>query len=153
MNEHIPPTLLGPRPAQYAMRITVGAHSARHIRRIVRSLLEEWDLAELTDSVELAVTELVANVVRHVPDRRCALLVLRQTAGVRVEVADGSPQPPRVPTELSPEAEGGRGLVLLDAVVDKWGVGTGPEGGKTVWFECRPARPSAQTRGAGNHSW
>lgn len=119
MNEHIPPTLLGPRPAQYAMRITVGAHSARHIRRIVRSLLEEWDLAELADSVELAVTELVANVVRHVPDRRCALLVLRQTAGVRVEVADGSPQPPRVPTESSPEAEGGRGLVLLDAVVDR----------------------------------
>ncbi|MFE2516298.1 ATP-binding protein [Streptomyces mirabilis] len=110
-------------------------------------------MAELADSVELAVSELVANVVRHVPDRRCALLVLRQTAGVRVEVADGSPQPPRVPTELSPEAEGGRGLVLLDAVVDKWGVGPGPGGGKTVWFECRPARPPGQTRGAGNHSW
>lgn len=122
------PTLLGSRPAQYTMRITVGAHSARHIRRIVRSLLDEWDLAELADSVELAVTELVANVVRHVPDRRCALLVLRQTAGVRVEVTDGSPQVPLTPDELSPEAEGGRGLVLLDAVVDKWGVGVGARG-------------------------
>lgn len=134
------------------MRITVGAHSARHIRRIVRSLLEEWDLAELADSVELAVTELVANVVRHVPDRRCALLVLRQTAGVRVEVADGSPQPPRVPTELSPEAEGGRGLVLLDAVVDKWGVGPGPgvarRSGSSADRLGRRAKP-----GAGNHSW
>ncbi|WP_329534391.1 ATP-binding protein [Streptomyces sp. NBC_01450] len=153
MNEHIPPTLLGSRPAQYAMRITVGAHSARHIRRIVRSLLDEWDLAELADSVELAVTELVANVVRHVPDRRCALLMLRQTAGVRVEVTDRSPQVPLTPDELPPEAEGGRGLVLLDAVVDKWGVGPGLGGGKTVWFECRPARPQGQTHGADNHSW
>jgi anti-sigma regulatory factor (Ser/Thr protein kinase) len=120
------------------MRLTVGAHSARHIRRIVRSLLDEWDLAELTDAVEMGVTELIANVVRHVPDRRCGLLVLRQVTGVRVEVTDGSPELPAVPAELWPDAENGRGLLLLDAVVDKWGVepGSGGEGGKTVWFEC-----------------
>ncbi|GAA3821225.1 ATP-binding protein [Streptomyces coacervatus] len=128
MNQYIPPT--------YRMSLTVGAHSARHIRRIVRSLLDEWQLAELTDAVELGVTELVANVVRHVPDRRCVLLVLRSAAGVRVEVADGCPQLPSIPAELEPEAEGGRGLVLLDAVVDKWGVGPAVGGGKTVWFEC-----------------
>ncbi|MFF4797155.1 ATP-binding protein [Streptomyces sp. NPDC001351] len=128
MNQFIPPT--------YRMSLTVGAHSARHIRRIVRSLLDEWGLTELTDAVELGVTELVANVVRHVPGRRCVLLVLRSAAGVRVEVADGCPQLPCIPAELSPEAEGGRGLVLLDAVVDKWGVGPAAGGGKTVWFEC-----------------
>ena len=33
-------------------------------------------------------------------------------------------------------AQRGRGLALLDAVVDKWGVSPGPGGGKTVWFEC-----------------
>ncbi|WP_369246265.1 ATP-binding protein [Streptomyces sp. R41] len=141
MNEYFPPTLLGPRPAQYGMRLTVGAHSARHIRNIVRSLLDDWDLTELTDAVELGVTELVANVVWHVPDRRCSLLMLRQAVGVRVEVADGSTRLPCVPSQLSveaeAEAEGGRGLVLLDAVVDKWGVDPGPGDGKTVWFECR----------------
>ncbi|MCX5420465.1 ATP-binding protein [Streptomyces sp. NBC_00078] len=118
------------------MSLTAGEHSARHIRRIVRSLLDEWELAELTDAVELGVTELVANVVRHVPDRRCVLLLLRSAAGVRVEVADSCPQLPCVSAELSLEAEGGRGLVLLDAVVDKWGVGPAAGGGKTVWFEC-----------------
>ncbi|MEU7059333.1 ATP-binding protein [Streptomyces sp. NPDC046197] len=136
MNDYFPSVLTGPRPAQYRMTLTVGEHSAGHIRRIVRSCLSEWKLAELTDPVELAVTELVANVVRHVPDRRCTLLVVRQTAGVRVEVTDGSPRLPATPAEVSSEAECGRGLLLLDAVVDRWGVDPRPAGGKTVWFEC-----------------
>nr|WSY57975.1 ATP-binding protein [Streptomyces sp. NBC_00886] len=117
------------------MRLTVGEHSARHIRRIVRSFLLEWGMPELSDTVELAVTELLANVVRHVPDRRCALLLLRQTAGVRVEVSDGSSQLPDLHAELDTESENGRGLVILDAVTDKWGVTRASGGGKTVWFE------------------
>lgn len=129
MNTYFPPT------THYRMSLTVGEHSVRHIRRIVRSLLAEWELAELTDAVELGVTELVANVVRHVPDRRCQVVVLR-TAGVRVEVADGSAQRPVMGKELGVDAECGRGLLLLDAVVDKWGVAGAAGGGKTVWFEC-----------------
>ncbi|MFG3657036.1 ATP-binding protein [Streptomyces sp. NPDC047706] len=146
MNEYIPPAYLAPRPVQYRMSLAVGEHSARHVRRIVRSLLSEWEMAELTDAVELGVTELVANVVRHVRDRRCVLLVLRLRTGVRVEVTDSSPQHPRMRRELSADAEGGRGLVLLDALVDKWGVDQAPLGGKTVWFECGPpeSRPGAR---------
>ncbi|WP_308406426.1 ATP-binding protein [Streptomyces sp. AC602_WCS936] len=139
MNDYFPSVLVGHRPAdQYRMSFTAGAHSARHVRRIVRSYLREWDLAELTDAVELGVTELLANVVRHVPDRRCTLLLLRRAdgGGVRVEVADGCPRPPVPAGEVREDAEDGRGLVLLGAVVDKWGVGPGPGEGKTVWFEC-----------------
>lgn len=139
MNDYFPSVLAGPRPAQYRMTFTAGEHSARHIRRIVRSYLAEWDLAELADAVELAVTELVANVVRHVPDRRCTLLLLRQAAGIRAEVTDSSSELPATPGNLSPDSEGGRGLLLLDAVVDKWGVERMRQGGKTVWFECGPA--------------
>ncbi|MER7400965.1 ATP-binding protein [Streptomyces sp. NPDC000070] len=128
MNEYI--------PAQYAMRLTVGSHAARHIRRIVRSFLGEWGMPELSDAVELGVTELLANVVQHVPDRRCTLLLLRQPAGVRVEVTDGSDQLACSPASPDPEAEGGRGLLLLDAMADKWGVSLWRGGGKTVWFEC-----------------
>ncbi|MGW2819924.1 ATP-binding protein [Streptomyces sp. NPDC001443] len=136
MNGFIPPALAGPRPPQYRMRLTVGAHSARHIRRIARSCLAEWGLPHLTDTVELALTELVANVVRHVPDRRCTIALLRQPAGVRVEVTDGSARPPLPQGDVRPDAESGRGLALLDALVDKWGVDLTPEDGKTVWFEC-----------------
>ncbi|GAA2284711.1 hypothetical protein GCM10010234_24150 [Streptomyces hawaiiensis] len=124
--------------AQYAMRLTVGEHAPRHIRRIVRSFLAEWRMPELSDAVELGVTELLANVVRHVPDRRCALLLLRQRTGVRVEVTDSSDELPRLPEALDAEAENGRGLLLLDAMTDKWGVSLWSGGGKTVWFECGP---------------
>ncbi|AKZ55452.1 Regulatory protein [Streptomyces ambofaciens ATCC 23877] len=138
MNAYFPSALVGHHCAdQYRMSFTAGAHSARHARRIVRSFLAEWGLAGVTDAVELGVTELLANVVRHVPDRRCTLLLLRQTGGVvRVEVADGSPRQPVLAVPVRDDSECGRGLVLLDAVADKWGVGPGPEGGKTVWFEC-----------------
>ncbi|CCK30414.1 hypothetical protein BN159_6035 [Streptomyces davaonensis JCM 4913] len=123
---------------QYSLHLTVGEHSARHIRRIVRSLLADWELSELYDAVALGVTELVANVVRHVPDRRCRVLVLRQEDGVRVEVADGCAEVPCMEGRLPTDAEGGRGLVLLSEVADKWGVDRrgGGGGGKTVWFEC-----------------
>jgi anti-sigma regulatory factor (Ser/Thr protein kinase) len=118
----------------HAMNFTVGTHSAQHIRRIVRSYLRHWGMAELTDAAELALTELLANVVRHVPGRRCSLLILRRDAGVRVEIGDPDPRPPvvRDPDEWD---EGGRGLLLVEAVTDRWGVcPSGP--GKTVWFEC-----------------
>ncbi|MEU9480634.1 ATP-binding protein [Streptomyces sp. NPDC048191] len=122
------------------MNLTVGEHSVRHIRRVVRSLLREWQLEELTFAVELGVSELVTNVVRHVPDRRCTILLARQAAGVRAEVTDGHARLPLLKADLDPDAEGGRGLALLDAVVDKWGVSPSPAGGKTVWFECHDLR-------------
>ncbi|MEU7716551.1 ATP-binding protein [Streptomyces tibetensis] len=93
-------------------------------------------MPELSDAVELGVTELLANVVRHVPDRRCALLLLREGTGVRVEVTDGSDELPHTPEASDPEAEHGRGLFLLDAMAYKWGVSLWSGGGKTVWFEC-----------------
>ncbi|WP_229867994.1 ATP-binding protein [Streptomyces chryseus] len=120
----------------YRMGFTVGEHSARHLRRIVRTFLACWDMAELTDAAELALTELVANVVRHVPGRHCTLLVLRRPGGLRVEVADRCPDPARRRGGEGGElAEGGRGLMLVEAVTDRWGTVPVP-GGKTVWFEC-----------------
>lgn len=139
MNRYIPPTGLAPFRAQYRLRLTVGDHSARHIRAIARSLLAEWEMAGLTDAVELGVTELIANVVRHVRDRRCEVVVLRTSGGVRVEVTDGCGRLPVFPAEPQPDAESGRGLLLLDAVADKWGVDLAAAGHKTVWFECGSA--------------
>ncbi len=140
MNEYFPSVLAGSRRDQYRMSFTAGAHSAGHVRRIVRSYLTEWELTGLAEAVELAATELLANVVRHVPDRRCTLVLRRAEAGpgVRVEVSDGCPRLPVMAARVRADAEGGRGLILVDAVTDRWGVVPGAGGGKTVWFECAP---------------
>ncbi|MET9951589.1 ATP-binding protein [Streptomyces sp. NPDC006339] len=118
----------------YRMGFTVGEHSAGHMRRILRMFLSRWGLDPLYDASALALTELVANVVRHVPGRRCTVLILREPYGLRVEVADGVPGAP-VAKAPEPLAEGGRGLVLVEAVADRWGCEETADG-KTVWFEC-----------------
>ncbi|MFJ2622446.1 ATP-binding protein [Streptomyces sp. NPDC087532] len=123
--------------ATYRADFAIGEHSARHLRRILRLYLTGWGLLDVADAAELALTELIANVVRHVPGRRCQTFIfLLPAGGVRVEVADGCPELPR-PAVGDVLDEGGRGLVLVDAVTDGWGVEPRRDGrGKTVWFEC-----------------
>ncbi|MFF3836685.1 ATP-binding protein [Streptomyces sp. NPDC001930] len=118
----------------YRMGFTVGEHSAGHMRRILRMFLTRWELDPLADSATLALTELVANVVRHVPGRRCSVLMLREPYGLRVEVADAVPGTV-IAKPAGPLEERGRGLALVEAVTDRWGVDE-TAGGKTVWFEC-----------------
>lgn len=120
--------------SSYRMGFTVGEHSAGHMRNILRIFLTRWELDRLSDSGTLALTELVANVVRHVPGRRCSVLILREPHGLRVEVADSVPG--TVFAKLAgPLEESGRGLALVEAVTDRWGVDETADG-KTVWFEC-----------------
>ncbi|MGP9019915.1 ATP-binding protein [Streptomyces sp. BR1] len=125
------------------MNLTVGDHSARHLRRILRRYLTSWSMTVLADAAELALTELVANVVRHVPSSHCQVLLLARPHGIRVEITDDCPKlptPPRRPAALFDEVaelpESGRGLLIVASVVDRWGVLPHLWGGKTVWFEC-----------------
>ncbi|CCB73961.1 Predicted protein [Streptantibioticus cattleyicolor NRRL 8057 = DSM 46488] len=124
------------------MTLRPSPHIVRHVRRIVAILLELWGLPELICAAELAVTEVVGNAVRHAPDGPCRVRVARLPGGVRVEVADGSPQLPRARV-AGPLDEGGRGLALLGAVTREWGAEPDPDGGgKTVWFELAVGRVS-----------
>jgi anti-sigma regulatory factor (Ser/Thr protein kinase) len=146
---HVTDTRTGdPETAAYRADLAMGEHSARHLRRILRLYLTAWGLLDVADAAELALTELIANVVRHVPGRRCQTLIFLLPDGrVRVEVADASPRLPRAVVGDALD-EGGRGLVLVDAVTDGWGVEVRSDGrGKAVWFECsqREAPSSAST--------
>ncbi|MFJ6723656.1 ATP-binding protein [Streptomyces sp. NPDC091281] len=104
-------------------------------RRFARQSLEGWGLAGWARSadVSLCVSELVTNAVRHgVPRGRGLRLRLRYDRDlVRVEVHDSGGGVPRVQEEPD---EGGRGLLLVSVLADKWGVGERSPG-KVVWCE------------------
>ncbi|MGW0608646.1 ATP-binding protein [Streptomyces sp. NPDC002644] len=111
--------------------------SARAARRFAVGVLEEWGLAGRTEEVALCVSELVTNALLHgVPPGRGLLLRMRYGDGVlRVEVHDSGPAHPRI-REGSGDAEGGRGLPLVAALGDRWGVAPRPGApGKAVWCE------------------
>lgn len=108
----------------------------RHPRRILRLQLERSGLLDVADAAGLALTELLTSIVRHVPGRRCGICFLLPSGAVRVEVSDGCPRL-TVPGRADILADSGRGLLLVEAVTDRWGVTPCPTGGgKTVWFEC-----------------
>lgn len=54
---------------------------------------------------------------------------------LRVTVADGNPDLPAVGLAPALTAEGGRGVLLVSTLADRWGVEQVPGGGKAVWFE------------------
>ncbi|MEY9947331.1 SpoIIE family protein phosphatase [Kitasatospora sp. GAS1066B] len=100
-------------------------------RRLVRGALQEWDAEELTDTVELLVSELVTNAVRYAS----APIGVRLTYGetLLVEISDPLPDPPRERHAAAAD-EGGRGLELVRRLALRWGARA--EGmGKVVWFE------------------
>ncbi|GAA3492375.1 MULTISPECIES: SpoIIE family protein phosphatase [Streptomyces] len=100
-------------------------------RRLARRALERWGLQELSDSVELLVSEVVTNAVRYA-ERPVTLRLLR-TDVLRCEVGDDSPQLPRQRRARDTD-EGGRGLFLVNRLARKWGA-TRLSSGKVVWFE------------------
>ncbi|MFF4266786.1 SpoIIE family protein phosphatase [Streptomyces virginiae] len=107
-------------------------------RRFARRALTRWGLEELSDSLELLVSEVVTNAVRYA-ERPVTLRLLR-TDVLRCEVGDDSPQLPRQRRARDTD-EGGRGLFLVNRMARRWGA-TRLSSGKVVWFELSlPAQP------------
>ncbi|MFF3862710.1 ATP-binding protein [Streptomyces sp. NPDC002209] len=97
------------------------------VRARVRVVLEGWRIAaEVVDVLLLAVSELAGNVVRH-----AAAATGRMRVGVafgggwlRLEVADQGARPPRLPhpaAEVGPDAESGRGLLIVQLLAAEAG--------------------------------
>jgi DNA-binding NarL/FixJ family response regulator len=102
-------------------------------RRWVRELLAPSVVEEL-DVVELLVSELVTNAIVHASSAPRVEVELGRDR-IRVAVYDADPTPP---ARRTPDLDrvGGRGLLLLDQLADRWG--SEPSGsGKVVWFEVR----------------
>jgi anti-sigma regulatory factor (Ser/Thr protein kinase) len=116
-------------------RVPVSVARARASLRPLRSALGDRH----QDAV-LLVSELVSNAVRHGHGATVGLVVQLRDERLRVEVVDGGNGflPPTA-SELTTSAMNGRGLPIVNALSDGWGV---YEGNSThVWFEIDISDP------------
>ncbi|MFD7136650.1 ATP-binding protein [Streptomyces sp. NPDC059894] len=102
------------------------------------------------DPAALIVAELAANAVTHGRvagrDFRLLLHVIGDT--LRIEVSDTRGDRTPCVGQVPPDSESGRGLVLVEALAARWGVGAGPGPRKTVWAEVSlPPEPASPRSG------
>ncbi|MFJ6560602.1 ATP-binding protein [Streptomyces sp. NPDC091412] len=112
------------------------------LRRRVREHLGSWGLRDLVDEAQLCVSELVANVITHVGvGTPTTLAVLMNGAFLRIEVHD--PDTRALPALMTAdvESEGGRGMTLVEAITDRWGVQLVADR-KVTWCELATGLPS-----------
>ncbi|GAA1297884.1 hypothetical protein GCM10009579_76920 [Streptomyces javensis] len=117
------------------------------VRRIVSAQLRYWHLDPLIDPAALGVTELLTNVHRHAePDKQCTVEIALMLDRLTVSVRDQDPRLPRVQA-CDPFATHGRGLALVAAVSQSWGMHARDDGGgKVVWFTLAVPRPAATAK-------
>lgn len=112
--------------------------SAGVARRMVRAALDAWHLPALVDEATLVVTELVANAADHARGSSIRVTVTRTgRSRVRIAVVDKDRRHPEIRPATSDD-ERGRGLRLVDAVSEVWGVDP-LRWGKRVWAELDAA--------------
>jgi anti-sigma regulatory factor (Ser/Thr protein kinase) len=127
-----------------------GAMAARCARLAVREELGEALPRRRLADVELLVSELATNSVRHAGCAESDEIALEADVNpdrVRVRLSDtGQGFEVHTPEPPSTGAAGGYGLVLLERLSDRWGVQR--ENGFSVWFEVQRERlPFGDDRG------
>ncbi|MDW4905710.1 ATP-binding protein [Streptomyces sp. ADMS] len=111
------------------------------VRRIVSAQLRYWHLDPLIDRASLGVTELLTNVHRHAqPDKTCTVEIEVLLDRLTVSVHDHDPRIPEL-RDADPTATCGRGLAMVAAVSESWGVRPNGESGKVVWFTLPTVTP------------
>lgn len=113
--------------------------SVRLAREFTGETLTEWGVTERGDDVLLCVSELATNALLHgVPPGRGFLvrLTLYPDGVLRVAVHDSGSGEVRIP-DPSTDSEHSRGLFLVSALADKWGVEE-RHPGKILWCEFGP---------------
>lgn len=125
-------------PERYTRRLTADPKEFAGVRREVRTQLRAWGSEGLAEAAELCVTEILANVHRHVESPECELTLERlPEGGVRAAVSDRSPLRPGV-VPPCPYAENGRGMLLVGGLAHRWGTELVADG-KRVWVILRLA--------------
>ena len=129
-----------------ALRLSVPSspHAPARVRRAIEALSGSLE-AGVVDQLKLLATELVTNSCRHAPAKGDPIgVVLGVDDGtVRLSVTDGGPGFSAPELDLDPQSESGRGLFIVDALADRWGIDTSD--GTCVWLELEGSPASRRT--------
>ncbi|MFF5258275.1 ATP-binding protein [Actinomadura viridis] len=113
----------------------------KEARDWVGMVLGAWGLESYT--ARIVVSEMATNAIMHgsEPGDLVVVRAYKRNGRPVVEAWDRSDDPPliRVPGDLS---ESGRGLLLMEQLVVRWGTRALDGGGKVVWAELE-AEPSS----------
>lgn len=130
---------------QHCLELPSHPRSVAQARRWMRDVMRHVGREDLTETAELATSELVTNAVLHA---RTDISVVVDADGTDlvVEIRDGSAVAPTLPTIQPGETTAdpvtlpsvGNGLLILAAVTRSWGVREEPGVGKAVWFVPAP---------------
>lgn len=125
----------------FSVQLSPTPRAARLARLLAVEQLRSWDLHLDLDAAAHVVAELAANAVTHgrLPGRDFRLVMYVAGDTLRIEVTDTRSD--RLPQVTIPGGESGRGLVLVDALAQRWGVSEGRAPRKTVWAELELVRP------------
>ncbi|MFD7379106.1 SpoIIE family protein phosphatase [Streptomyces sp. S1A1-8] len=101
------------------------------VRAAAARLLDDWDMKEEAFTLELILSELVTNAIRHATGPIGVRLI--RDRSLICEVSDGSSVSPHLRRATTMD-EGGRGLFLVAQFADRWGTRY-TSGGKVIWTE------------------
>lgn len=147
MTHPSPPTLPPPgsprHDAEYWWDLPHDKRAPGRARELTVKTLAGWGMDGLAESATVIVSELVTNALLH-GTPPISLALHRHGLLLRGEVTDHGPTLPTMPDIALDDlnAEHGRGLPIVAAYADRWGIDPAPTG-KTVWFilSARPAEP------------
>jgi anti-sigma regulatory factor (Ser/Thr protein kinase) len=108
-----------------------------------RAIALEWGMPDLADDIEQIVSELASNAIHatvHTPDDGLTdpvigLWLASDLRSVLIQVQDSSGLMP-LRQDPGPDAESGRGLLIVETLSKEWGTYRKAEG-KVVWAMIR----------------
>lgn len=136
MNPHINRTEHAAPVRQFTVLLSPTRRGARLARLLTTAHLGDWGIAY--ERAAHVVAELAINAAVHgrVPGRDFRLnITVHRDELLRIEVTDTRAEQLPVVSTPDQHAENGRGLLIVEALADRWGIGLGPVPRKTVWAE------------------
>ncbi|MGY5050366.1 ATP-binding protein [Streptomyces sp. 900105755] len=137
MNQKSLPQVIAP-THHFTVQLSATRRGARLARLLTERQLDDWR-SPFAEAATQVVAELASNAVLHgrVAGRDFRLgLRLYADRTLRIEVTDArGDRVPRLHDPAGADEESGRGLLIVGAYADRWGVDEAQAGCKTVWAE------------------